>query len=313
MISVDPSHLCRICGSAEHRCLFPVEDVNILECLQCGFRFPDQMPSSENLQVHYDEGYREPRFMHGQRVNARINRLVLKRLLGDLSNLKILDVGAGYGFLAHQLSQIKNSTCEAVEISQAQRMHARDVLGLRTFEDLNEVPGQYDLIVSFEVLEHISDPLPFLVDLSKLLKPFGSLILATDHFSSPTVLRMRSSFPKWVPHEHISCFSPASVCRLFDRLPSIDLVSLQTYASWELRLASRLFKIRQRFFANQSGESKCRELQHGIHLNSREKCGRERSYRFYRSRLILSPLLAVATLSPSTSGEMMIIHARKQA
>lgn len=310
---VHPSHLCRICGSAEYKCLFPVEDVNILECLQCGFRFPDQLPSSEDLQAHYDEGYRESRFMHGQRVNARINRLVLGRLLGDMSNLKILDVGAGYGFLAHYLSQIRNSTCEAVEISQAQRVHAKDVLGLRTYEDLSEIHGRYDLIVSFEVLEHIPDPLPFLDDLSKLLKPFGSLILATDHFSSPTVMRMGSSFPKWVPHEHISCFSPASVCRLFDRLPSMDLISLQTYASWELRLASRLFQIRQRLFANQLGESKDAALQHGIHLNSREKCGRERSYKFYRSRLILSPLLAVATLSPSTSGEMMIIHARKQA
>jgi SAM-dependent methyltransferase len=251
--------------------------------------------------------------MHGQRVNARINQLVLERLLGDLSNLKILDVGAGYGFLAHYLNQIRNSTCEAVEISQAQRVHAKDVLGLRTYEDLSEIHSRYDLIVSFEVLEHILDPLLFLDNLSELLKPFGSLILATDHFSSPSVMRMGSSFPKWVPHEHISCFSPASVCRLFDRLPSMHLISLQTYASWELRLASRLFQIRQRFFTNQLGESKDAALQHGIHLNSREKCGRERSYKFYRSRLILSPLLALATLTPSTSGEMMIIHARKQA
>jgi SAM-dependent methyltransferase len=310
MIPASSSCECRICGGAEYKLLFPVQDVNILECMQCGFRFPDQMPSSEDLQAHYDEGYGEARFIHGQKVNARINRLVLGRLLGDLSNLKILDVGAGYGFLAHHLNQIRNSTCEAVEISQSQRAHARDVLSLKTYGDLSEIHGQYDLIVSFEVLEHIPDPLPFLVSLSTLLKPSGSLILATDHFSSPTVMCMGSSFPKWVPHEHISCFSPACVRRLFSRMPSMDLVSLQTYASWELRLASSLFSVKQRLFANKPKDA---VMLNRSHPKSTDNCGRARSYKFYRSRLIMSPLLAMATLSPNTSGEMMIIHARSKA
>lgn len=310
MISASSTYVCRVCGGTKTKPLFPVEDVLILECIQCGFRFPDHVPSIEDLQAHYHEGYEASRFKHGQRVNARINRLVLGRLLGDLCNLRILDVGAGYGFLAHKLSQVKGSICHAVEISRVQREYAKSVLGIQAYGDLGEIQGQYDLIVSFEVLEHILNPLPFLVNLSAFLKPSGSLILATDNFRSPTVMRMGSSFPKWVPHEHVSCFSPASVDSLFSRIPSFDLVSLYTYTSWELRIASILFKLKQRLLAKQLEESKHVDLQHGASRISSNQCGDERPYRFYRSRLILSPLVAMATLSPNTSGEMMIIHAK---
>jgi SAM-dependent methyltransferase len=313
MTSVVASCVCRICGSPNYKLLYPVGDIRILECIECGFRFPERLPSSEELKAHYDAGYSERRFLRGQRVNARINLLILTRLLGDLRKLKILDVGAGYGFLAHHLCQINGSSCDAVEISQVQRDYARNVLGLKMYSDLGGVAGGYDLILSFEVLEHIADPTAFLESVSKLLKPSGSLILATDNFSSPTVMRMGSSFPKWVPHEHISCFAPTSIRKLFDRLPSLGLVSLKTYASWELRLAATVFAIKRQLTAGGLDSSEPPASQAPVFPRQVIDIQSERNYKFYRPRLLLSPLLAMATLSPGLAGEMMIIHAKRQS
>jgi len=40
-------------------------------------------------------------------------------------------------------------------------------------------PEGFDCVVSFEVLEHVSDPNAFLASISKLVKPNGAVVLST--------------------------------------------------------------------------------------------------------------------------------------
>ena len=41
--------------------------------------------------------------------------------------------------------------------------------------------GQFDYVTSFSVIEHVDDPLDFVLSASKLLKPGGILILSTPN------------------------------------------------------------------------------------------------------------------------------------
>jgi 2-polyprenyl-3-methyl-5-hydroxy-6-metoxy-1,4-benzoquinol methylase len=298
---------CRVCGSVHTRSMFDVASVGIMECQSCGFRFPQAIPSDQQLRDHYNSGYNETRFLQGQRVNALINKRILDRVIGPLKGLAILDVGAGYGFLAHSLNKPSNYSCDAVELSEPQRAYARNYLGIKAYSSLAEVDRQYDLIVSFEVLEHIPDPVAFLSSIAALLNPGGALILGTDHFSSPTVQSMGASFPKWVPHEHISCFTPSSITKLYQLVPSLELETLQTYASWELRTARLLYRLAKGAPASQNRVS-----------NSAKSCSAYanpplgmRKYKFYQLRRAISPFVAGWSLSNTLNGEMLIVKATK--
>jgi SAM-dependent methyltransferase len=282
-----------------------------MECEGCGFRFPLEIPSVEELQHHYDAEYSETRFVQGQQVNALMNRRIIEKIYGSLKGLSILDVGAGYGFLAESLNRPPNYSCDAVELSAPQRAYASEELGIKAFSSLSEVNRQYDLIVSFEVLEHIPDPISFLSSIVALLNPGGTLILGTDHFNSQTVQAMGASFPKWVPHEHISCFTPSSFKKLFELVPGLELDSLQTYSSWELRVASIFARMINRGSVSQIHSSSPDQNSIKPCSACTDRTPEERKYKFYRLRRVLSPFVATSTLSDRLNGEMMIARAIK--
>lgn len=291
-------HRCRICAQNEISKILVVDSFDILKCNNCGFIFPSAISSDLELQDHYDSGYGDERFLCGQRVNALINVRILSKVLGKLEDLLILDVGGGYGFLAELLNSFCGTTCESVEISSRQRQYATDVLGLKVYADMREANKKYDLVISFEVLEHIPDPSLFLASLAGVLKPGGSLVLGTDNFNSPTVRRMGDLFPKWAPNEHISCFSPSSIQRLFKSVPCLSQPKVQTYLVWELRLASFARAITKLFKRAQSK------------AHSTTTCVMQRRYKFYNARRLLSPVVASLSLSARLNGEMMILHSR---
>ncbi len=289
---------CRLCGSTNISHILVVDSINILKCGDCGFIFPASLSSDQELQDHYDKGYEDERFVRGQRVNSLINFRILTKRLRDLEGLRILDVGGGYGFLAKMLNSLQDTSCEIVEISSRQRQYAKDVLGLIVYADLQQIRKKYDLIVSFEVLEHIPDPISFMGALAGLLEPGGSLVLGTDNFNSPTVRRMGDLFPKWVPHEHISCFSPSSIQFLFKSVPSLSRPEVYTYLVWELQLAS-LAKLIKRVLKWNEGRT-----------YPDNASPTQRRYKYYNVRRILSPLIAAFSLSHRLNGEMLILHSR---
>jgi SAM-dependent methyltransferase len=299
---------CRVCGHSQAKYLFQVDAHNLLECVNCGFRFPDFIPPPQLLGAHYDSEYRDERFVRGQRVNASINQRILAKTIGNLRFSNVLDVGAGYGFFASALNQMFSVTCEAVEISGVQRTFAQEVLGLTVYSDLESISKTYDLVTCFEVIEHVPDPPVFLAALSRLLNPSGILVLGTDNFDSPTVHSMEMAFPKWVPHEHISCFTPTSIQWLFSGEPTLSLLSLRTYCSWELRLSSFLHAS-NRFFPNRDCRKKNLLIEPQINTTSSSSSAPQRAYKLYKVRKLLTPIFASQTLSSSLEGEMMIIHA----
>ena len=302
---------CRICGSAKASRIFDVDNYGIFECGHCGFRFPQLIPSQEKLEQHYDTEYGDDRFRQGQAVNAQINKRIIYKVYGDIYGKSIIDVGAGYGFLANDLSCTPGCVCDAIEISAVQRDYAVENFGLKVFPSFSQVQHKYDLVVSFEVLEHVPDPAHFLSLAASLLKPGGVMIIGTDHFDSPTVKKMGKDFPKWVPREHISCFTPSSIRRLFENEKMLDAFSLQTYISWEMRALSLCARLRgkARILPRRA---KLGKSIHAAHMPppacSVNDLGK-RKYRFYLVRRLISPHIAALTLSPTLEGEMMIVKA----
>lgn len=108
---------------------------------------------------------------------------------------RVLDAGCGAGYGALALARAGARSVRAVDIDRRSIAYARRHFphpSIR-FEvaDLNAVRipiGSVDLVVSSNVLEHLTDPGGFVAEVHRALPPGGRAVLAVPPITSPTVL-----------------------------------------------------------------------------------------------------------------------------
>jgi SAM-dependent methyltransferase len=99
---------------------------------------------------------------------------------------RVLDAGCGEGYGAALLAEVATSVVavdrgEAVAVAAAR--HASPRLAFRTadLERLDLGDARFDLVVSFQVIEHLVDPVAFLRALVAATTPDGELIVTTPN------------------------------------------------------------------------------------------------------------------------------------
>lgn len=100
------------------------------------------------------------------------------------TDLAILDVGCGAGWLELSLKQFGAVTATDLSADVLARMRTRipDVEFIAgDFMELPFAPGSFDVAVSLEVLAHVADQSAFLAKIHSLLRPGGRLMLATQN------------------------------------------------------------------------------------------------------------------------------------
>lgn len=106
----------------------------------------------------------------------------------SLSGARVLDVGCGGGLLAEALAR-RGALVQAIDLSPAMistaRLHAAES-GLKIdyrVQDAAQLaqqrPHQFDVVCCMEMLEHLSDPQPFLQTLAQLVTPGGAVFVST--------------------------------------------------------------------------------------------------------------------------------------
>ena len=100
------------------------------------------------------------------------------------TDLEIIDVGCGAGWLCRQLLRFGRLTGtdlsdEVLARAQERTPEARLIAG--DFMKLDFGPGAFDVIVTLEVLSHVADPRAFLKKLASHLRAGGHLMLATQN------------------------------------------------------------------------------------------------------------------------------------
>jgi polysaccharide pyruvyl transferase WcaK-like protein/2-polyprenyl-3-methyl-5-hydroxy-6-metoxy-1,4-benzoquinol methylase len=114
---------------------------------------------------------------------------------------KILDLGCGTGWLTEELAQIGPATGidlseETVALARSRYPHASFLAG--NVLDMPLPSGDYDVVVSQEVIAHVEDQRGYMDRVSQVLKPDGYLIITTVN----PFVHERSGWPPQ-PHGHI--------------------------------------------------------------------------------------------------------------
>jgi len=106
-----------------------------------------------------------------------------------------LDVGCGAGLLAEPLARLGakvtgiDATPEVVAVAREHTAAAGLEIDYRV-GDIQDLEGQFDLVTSLEVIEHVADPAAFVRVLAKRLAPGGLMILSTPNATGWSKLMM---------------------------------------------------------------------------------------------------------------------------
>lgn len=177
-------------------------------------------PAASDVPERFD-----PSTMHGEILEAE--HLARYRWAASLaSGCRVLDAGCGTAYGSALLAE--SGALEVVGVDSAsdvlddarRQMPPGVVLEQGDVTELGYEDGRFDLVVCFEVIEHVADPSRALDEFRRVLSPDGVLAL-----SSPN----RDVYPPGNPH-HVHEYTPAELAEALES--RFDHVRLERQHTW---------------------------------------------------------------------------------
>lgn len=249
MDSTDKRHFievaCPVCENSSFAKRFTVQHFNddilpkigvhppfppafVQQCAHCGHHYANPQLSDEALDKYYSEVNTE--YYIGNETDDKLldqHNFVVSEIEKLVSHGKVLEIGCGCGYLLH-LFNPERWQAVGVEPFGAACKFARDQLGLNiihgyldeyTFPDKQS----FDVIMLFDVMEHLKSPRSMMRLVDHYLKPGGLLVIGTGDISS---LNAKLSGEKWAYltlREHVSFYSKQSMKYLLKDFQSVDI------------------------------------------------------------------------------------------
>ena len=164
----------------------------------------------------------------------------------------LLDVGAGNGYFVRVAGNEFDIHATGLEISEMAVEFARENLGVKLIlEDVATHRGEYDVVTSFNVIEHLENPQEHLAQLLRLLKPGGSLVMTTPN--PHCIQRLGVGLEKWkmiCPPHHLNLFSRDALKTLLQQfeLRLVHHETLSTYVKLVRNIDTSNLLLRRLFF-----------------------------------------------------------------
>jgi len=222
---------CNICLSPERELYCQKESINVFRCRQCGLIYAGAIQTGKNIEKHYSKEYFE-NYLKTEPVHLRKRfgkRIKEIKKICDSGNL--LDVGCGVGSFL-RLARDEGYETSGVELSHYAAEYARSNFGLSVFngelKDAGFAPETFDIITLWHVLEHVTDPRKFLIEINRLLKKNGILVAEVPNIGS---IAARISLINWelmAPKEHLFYFNLHTINRLLKET-GFSIIKSQTY------------------------------------------------------------------------------------
>lgn len=224
---------CVACGGSTCRPRLTFKTRSVTECSGCGLQWQVPQPSNDELAEIYGTYY----FLGSEDTESKTRKLQIKEATSQLyldmikayrGNLggSLLEVGSGQGeFLLEALRRGYEVT--GVEYSATACSMARN--SLRTLDPSAESslvvqgevetadlkPSSFDLCVMNDVIEHVRDPQKTIARIRSLLKPGGTIFIATPSLDSWSARLMGKLWMEY-KDEHLFFFGNSSLSKLLE-------------------------------------------------------------------------------------------------
>lgn len=187
---------CPGCGVDAGRPAFSKNGFELAYCGECGTLYVNPVPREADLDAFYRDSPSQrywasvffPAVVEARRdkiFRPRVERL--RDLLGrhGVTPRRVMDVGAGAGIFLEEARRLGFGDEHLAVEPNADLAATCRAKGLKTFEgfgfeaaEAEEWAGSADLVVSFEVIEHVLAPVDFVSELARLARPGGLVAIS---------------------------------------------------------------------------------------------------------------------------------------
>lgn len=199
------------------------EKFQLLYDLEYDMLITSPKPNEKNLHKYYES---EDYISHTDAKRSPFEKLyhIIKtyslnkkvKLINKLNNKpgSLLDIGAGTGDFLN-VAKKNHWKVEGVEPNdQAKKLARKKGIELKS-ETTTLAAQSFDVITMWHVLEHIPDLKAQIVELKRLLKPNGFILIAVPNFKSYDAMYYKSFWAAYDVPRHLWHFSKTAIQRLF--------------------------------------------------------------------------------------------------
>tara|TARA_X000000950_G_C13742618_1_gene589210 strand:+ start:87 stop:905 length:819 start_codon:yes stop_codon:yes gene_type:complete len=238
---------------------------HLCQCADCDFVFSKQIPTEMELINHYNQ-YSRNDYLSSLTIK-RYNELLDKFEKYRKKN-KLLDVGCGIGYFLDEAQKRgwevygTEYTNDAIKICQEKNINvSKGILEPKNYE-----LEKFDVITSFEVIEHINNPIDELTNFYKILRKGGLVYVTTPNFNSLLRYRLKSDYNVICYPEHLSYYNPNTLNKVFTRV-GFKTKKIQSTGISLTRLKTSKKVSKQPFISKDSDDEKIRvKIENKKHL-----------------------------------------------
>jgi len=244
-MAASDSFNCPICNEPLKKIVRLPNKRRVYLCRNCGLRRLLPLPTNKALAKLYGRKkyYTEELFeLHndltvGYDWKKPIIKLYQKHLreikLASPQPKRLLEIGCARGVFL-DMARSANYQVHGIEANPYAANYARKYFKLSVhaikFENIKKKLGKFDIIIAYDVLEHVPDPSAFIKKIETFLKPGGLIVLGTPNSSSflykiaETVVLLSGGLIAYPlvrfygrGIEHLSIFNPGNLKALLEK------------------------------------------------------------------------------------------------
>ncbi len=242
---------CNLCGSAEHRVIYPAVDRHstdfatefrssadgplterLVACAKCGLQFVSPRVHQALILDGYREGSDE-RFVSQARARERTFDASLTRIGNHVRPGRLLDIGTAAGsFLqAARGRGWQVSGCEPNRwMCDWGRTHYGLTIDAGTLLEQHYADESFDVVTLWDVLEHDGDPRRLLEECHRVLRPDGFIVVNYPDVGS-WIARLMGRRWVFLLSGHLYYFTRGTIRDLLQRT-GFQVVDLRPHVQW---------------------------------------------------------------------------------
>jgi len=225
---------CPICNSNKLKYLFNQWGISYQKCKSCEFVFSNPRLTDAGAFTWYNSEYytaamQSEHFIaekYDKYHSISLNKLHFNKFIELFKQLElpvntsIVDVGCGSGAILHFLKdELGYCNVKGIDLNKSNAIFAKNFRKIDIdLKDVSELDGtqKFDLVITTENIEHISDPKLYIDKLCNIIKTTGYLCITTPHNDNTATSVMGLSGDHFCAPNHQNYFNFKNLSKLLN-------------------------------------------------------------------------------------------------
>lgn len=248
---------CISCGEKKLFRMPEFSHANLVKCSKCSLVFGNKIPSSEDLFRYYGD---YPRYTQLSPITVKRYNELLDIFEKFRKTNNIIDLGCSNGLFL-DLAKKRGWNVYGTEYDPKCIEFGKN-LGITIFKT-DELPAtlfemEFDMVTSFEVIEHINNPNQELELIKKLLRQGGATYITTPNFNSFSRFLLQHKWNVIEYPEHLTYYTSKTLHKLLVK-HGFEKSTLLTTGIAFSRLRKSLGKIEPELLTEKNADELLRE------------------------------------------------------